>query len=372
MDKIYVCSCDLGTGNLVSARDDGNGNVVYNSVRNCYMEADYEEEFESSLISQKVSYIADKENNKIYILGSDAMLRAGMSEFSSKSENLLKRPMADGVINANDPKISLMILRQLMKNCIYGNIGPCRPNEIIYVSIPGNPIDSKINNVFHKNMALNYLKSLGFESYSLNEGLAIAWADNPKMITPESEIPLTGLSCSFGSGMANFCLSSKGESISEFSLVKSGDWVDKNVSTMIGQASTKVLRVKEKRLDLNTASSTDPDDRDFDVLQALDCYYNELINYSVDMICSKFKGNKGSIDYPIQCVVSGGTASCPGFIEKFREALMNANLPFEISEVRKSSDFFKAVATGCYLKAYKAAERKMAKNSAAEAAVVKV
>jgi len=44
--------------------------------------------------------------------------------------------MKDGILNPDSPKISLVILRELIKACLEKDIGPARPGEILYFSIP--------------------------------------------------------------------------------------------------------------------------------------------------------------------------------------------------------------------------------------------
>jgi hypothetical protein len=120
---------------------------------------------------------------------------------------------------------------------------------------------------------------------------------------------------------------------------------------MTGQPKTKVMRVKERKLDFNAIDHSD------EIILALECYYEELINYVFGIFADRFKKNRGSIDHPIDIVISGGTALPKGFDGKVRAVLAKMNLPFEIKEVRMAKDMLRTVATGCYLRAKQAAKK---------------
>lgn len=350
--KVFAAGLDIGTMFLQSARDGEDGKILYNTVRDCYREIDADQEFEDTLKAQGSHYV--KDDSKLYVLGNDAYLQAGMAEFGSEQHGggeILRRPMKDGILNPDCPKMALTILRELERACLEKDLGPARPGEILYFSIPANPVDSDINNLFHSRMAEQYLRSIGFDARPLGEGLAVVFAENPKMHTPEGDIQFTGIGISFGAGQANFCLAERGIPLDEFSIARSGDWIDKNVSKMVGQPVTKVLRTKERKLDFG---NIDPND---EILLALECYYEELIQYIFSRFSKRFQGNKGSIDHPIDIVLSGGTASPPGFDQKVRDVIAKMKLPFEVYEVRRSKDMLKTVATGCYLRAKQAARK---------------
>lgn len=352
--KVYAAGLDIGTMFLQAARDDGKGGIVYTTVRDCFRELDYAEEFEDTLKSQGAHYV--KDGKKLYVLGNDAYLQAGMAEFGADIKpgqelEILKRPMKDGILNPDSPKMAMTILRELERACLEKDIGPARADEVLYFSIPANPVDSTINNSFHSKMAERYLCGLGFDARPLGEGLAVVYAENPKMWAPDGPIPFTGIGISMGAGQANFCLAERGLPLDEFSIARSGDWIDANVARMTGQPRTKVLRVKEKKLNF------DKIDEDDEILLALECYYQELINYVFGIFAKRFESNKGSIDHPVDIILSGGTASPPGFDKRVKISIEKMNLPFEVREVRLAKDMLKTVATGCYIRAKQAAKK---------------
>ena len=346
---------DIGTMWLASMRDNDKGDIVYTSVRDCYRILNFEEEFEDQMKEQGSHYI--REGNKLYIIGNEAYIQSSMAEFGSETD-ALQRPMKDGILNPDSPKISLMILRELIKACVENKVGPARKDEILYFSVPGNPIDSNINNSFHTKMCQQFLTGLGYDSRPLNESLAVLFSENPKMHCPEGDIPFTGLAMSFGAGQINVCLAERGVPIKgmEFSICKAGDYIDINAARMTGEPRTKVLRTKEKKLNFNSIDDSDP------IVLALECYYEEMLNYVFNQISTKFSGNKGSLEHPIDLVVSGGTASVPGMDKKIKTMLAKIELPFEIAEVRLAgggdrTKMLGAVARGCYLRAKQAAKK---------------
>jgi len=352
--KVCAGGLDLGTMFLQSAREDGNGKIVFNTIRDCFRELPFDSEFEDTLKSQGAHYVRD--HDQLYVLGNDAYLQAGMAEFGADQKNteieILKRPMKDGILNPESPKISMTILRELMKACIEKDVGPARDEEVLYFSVPANPVDSSINNSFHSKMAEQYLRGLGYDARPLGEGLAVIYAENPRMYASESEvIPFTGVGISMGAGQCNFALAERGLPLDEFSVARSGDWIDSNAARMTGQPKTKILRVKEKKLNFDAIDKEDP------IVLALECYYEELVNYVFGIFRDRFKRNRGSIDHPIEIILSGGTASPPGFERKVKEIIEKMNLPFEVKEVRLAKDMFRSVATGCFIRAKQAAKK---------------
>ena len=350
---------DVGTAFIQCERDNSEGTgIVSTTVRDCYSELNYEEDFEDVLKAQGVHYI--KDDKKIYILGEDAFRQAGMSEFNAKEgEEILKRPMKNGILNPSSPKTALIMLRSLLKACVEKDVGPARNGEIMYFSVPAAPVDSNLDPIFHAAMCEQFFRELGYDARPIGEGLAVVFGSNPKQFTKNGQIPFTGVAASFGAGMVNFCLAERGRPICEFSVVRSGDYIDDRVSVMTGEQKTKVTRVKEKKLDFDNIDTEDP------ILVALDVYYTQLITYVFDKFSEKFSASKGSIEDPIEVVLSGGTASPPGFDKKVKKVLSGMILPFKVHDVRLAGgsrdDMLKTVARGCFVRAKQAAKKMGAK-----------
>jgi hypothetical protein len=362
-NTIPAAAIDVGTCFLQSMRDDGKGGTPCVEVRNCYRELPLDDDFEEQLKVQGVHYIKNQEGKKLYVLGKDAFTQAGMAEFgrSLKSgpaeDEILKRPMKDGILNPDNSKVSVSILRELIRACIEKEVGPARQGEILYYSIPANPVDSDINNDFHSASLRKFLgDTLSYDARPLNEGLAVVFGENPKMHTPDGPIPFTGIACSFGAGMCNFCLAERGLPLYEFSVVRAGDYIDSNASRMTGQPVSRVTRVKEKKLDFNKtdAENAGPDE---EILAALETYYESLISYVFGIFSKKFGSHRGGIEYPIDIVLAGGTANPPGFSKMVERTIGKMDLPFKINEIRLAKDMLRSVVRGCYARAKQAAKK---------------
>jgi len=100
--SITSCGCDLGTAFIQTARDDDKGTILYNTVRDCYRTIEYDQEFEATLKAQGAQYLVGE--GKIYVLGNDAYLQAGMAEFGASQqderEEILGWPMKNVIFIA--------------------------------------------------------------------------------------------------------------------------------------------------------------------------------------------------------------------------------------------------------------------------------
>ena len=117
-----------------------------------------------------------------------------------------------------------------------------------------------------------------------------------------------------------------------------------------------MLRVKESSLDFNNLDLENP------IILALDSYYESLVKYSFGKFAERFANKRGSLEGSIDLILSGGTASVPGFDKKVKFVLEGMDLPFKIHEVRLAgggdrAKMLKAVAKGCYVRAVQAAKK---------------
>jgi hypothetical protein len=267
-----------------------------------------------------VNYV--KRNDTIYVVGNEAI------ELSSVFKKSARRPLAKGVINPKD-KEALTIIKILLENLIGAGSG-----EMLYYSVPAKPVDADYDTVYHEGEFKKVLEELGYKAQSVNEGLAVIYSELEKE-------NYTGIAASFGAGMVNICFSYLSIPIFEFSISRSGDWIDNEVSQSTDTPSSKVCMVKESKLDLMAVT----DDR---ILSALQIVYENLINYVIKHIKRQFElsENLPSLTRPIPFVISGGTSMPKGFIDKFKEVWARYEFPCEISEVRHCKEPLYAVAKG--------------------------
>jgi hypothetical protein len=175
--------------------------------------------------------------------------------------------------------------------------------------------------------------------------MCIAYDCNPVMKSDEGDVPLSGICMSFGGGMINVALMYKGLELSSFSITKSGDDIDEKVSKVTGLAQSKIVKIKEKKLDL---TNVDMSDR---VNAALSIYYDEMINRVIYMVSKEFVERSSEMDGEVEIVVAGGSSMPKGFCDRFESNLKNSEIPFKIYQVRHSKTPFHSVSQGASIRA---------------------
>src|SRR5690606_33719084 len=101
----------------------------------------------------------------------------------------------------------------------------------------------------------------------------------------------------------------------EISVARGGDWIDQNVSKVRNVPVGKVTHEKERRLDLG---NVDPRNG---IQLGLEIYYEELIRHVLREFNAHFKSTQTTFTNPMEVVIAGGTASVPGFIDRFKRLL---------------------------------------------------
>jgi actin-like ATPase involved in cell morphogenesis len=325
---------DIGTSNIVVSRQTEEGTFVNKYHRNMLYPLDISEEATDLL--EKGSYLYVKVGNKYYVVGEDALTLV-----NALGTGEIIRPMKDGILNP-----SLKEATELLFYIIKAVVGaPIIPNEPLRYSLPANPIDVNLDNLFHKMILMGFFKKLGFDPKPVNEAMCIAYDCNPVMKSDAGEVPLSGIVCSCGAGMWNIALAFKGLPVVEFSCTKSGDYLDEEVSRMTGIDRAKVIKIKEKKLDLD---NVDMGDR---VQAALSIYYDEMIERMLQSIAKHFQGQKSEMDGEIELVLAGGTSMAPGFCKRVEAVLANGEFPMKVYRVRHSKTPFYSVVQGACVRA---------------------
>jgi len=327
-------SVDVGTSFLVVVRQQEDGTFVNKYHRNCLFPMDINDE--SADLLERSSYFFIKTDDKYYIIGED-----GISLVSAIGSGKVIRPMQEGILNA-----SLRESSDLLFYIIKSLVGaPIIPNEPLRFTIPANSIDKDNDNLFHQKVLEGFFTKLGFSAKPVNEAMAVIYDCNPKMKLDGNEIPFTGIGVSCGSGMWNVAMSFKGLSLMEFSCAKAGDHLDQQVEKATGVAISKIVRIKEKHLDLD---KIDGNDR---VQVALGIYYNEMIDRMVHHIANRFKDKSSDMEGEIEIVVAGGSSMPNGFCNRLEQSIKKSNMPFKIYGVRHAVDPFYSVGNGACIRA---------------------
>jgi len=337
-EKKYIpgIGIDVGTANVCSCRRKEDGTFDVKSHRNMLFEMELNE-FSDDLL-ERGDYVYIKSGKKCYIVGADAL-----SLVNAIGKGTIIRPMANGLLN-----VELKTSQELLNKILEAVVGkPICENEPLRFSVPASNVVNKpgVNNLFHQMVLKEFFNSLGFISQPINEALANLYNESPSMkLDNGEEYPLTGYSISFGGGMVNSAIVLKGMSLIEFCSTSAGDQIDQNVSLATGEPTSKIIVVKEKKLNLD---KIDQNDR---IQVGLGIYYSEMISRIFKQISKEFSKDSREFEGAVDVVICGGTAMAPGFINRVKEVVKNIELPFRVGEIRLSSNPFFSVSQGCCLR----------------------
>jgi hypothetical protein len=319
---------DVGTANLVASRMDEEGGIEFFPARNAFLDVPEDPYTLKMLKGQGVPYI--KRENKLFILGEDAF------ELANIFNREMRRPMKHGLISPTDVDAMPMEVELLKKI-----LGPPRADgEMVYYSVPADPIDSTMNIVYHTNIVNGLLERLGYRGQPFNEGQAVVFAE-----LADDEFTGIGISC--GGGMVNVCVAFRSMPVISFSTSKGGDWIDQQAAQVMGCAASKITAAKERGVDINAPKTPEE--------EAIVIYYRHLIKYSLDNIVKKFESAKDIPNFPkpVPIAVSGGTSKVGGFVDVFKDEFskMADRFPIKIADIRKAEDQLNATSKGCLLAA---------------------
>jgi hypothetical protein len=316
---------DIGTMNIVSARQEGS-DTVFVQQRNSFVEIDYSDMAEQMLSRSDVLHI--RKGDDVYVVGDDAL------NFANIFNQETRRPMSQGILSSSEKSAIPMI--KLIIEQVLGE--PEEPGERVYYSTPADPIDSDLSTLYHQKTLESFLGDMGFDPEPINEGMSVIYSEL-------ADSNFTGLGISFGAGMTNVCLSYYAVPVMTFSVARGGDWIDEQTATATGETVDKVTSIKEDdfRLDFTTDAGG--------VEGALSIYYDNLLDYVIEKIAEEVNEEDVEEGLDVPVVVTGGTASPAGFERLFEERFAEADIPFSISSVSKVQDPLYSVARGALVAA---------------------
>lgn len=325
IDQKLLKGLDVGTSRIVLARK-AEEHYQYEAQLNAFVSLPYSRMTANML--QREGIMNRVEGPEILAYGNR------VEEFANLLDGDTRRPMQYGLLNADEPK-SL----QMMETALSGICGPASDGERICFSVPAAPQERSSDLTFHERTVKQILEKLGYQAQSLNEGLAIVYAEMEAS-------NYTGIGMSFGGGMCNVAVAYLGLPVLTFATTRSGDYIDQSAASVSGQTSTTVRLHKEDKFALNGLSSNSLD-------QALGVYYQDVVNAAVDELERQLAETKKlpKMDKPVPLAVSGGTATPKGFADALEKTLRDRTLPMEISEVRLVDDALNTTAKGCLISA---------------------
>lgn len=340
---------DIGTSFIVGARLQG-GKEVLTIERDAFFSMEREDFAEEMLDDAGAKYMI--RGDQIYVVGDDALKYCMITG----KQDSYRRPMAQGVLNPGEEEAIPLI--EMLIEAIVGRAET--PGEVVAATIPAAPLDANIDVTFHKIVLERFLKQLGYDVRCLNEALAIIYAENPTVREEDgTTAPFSGIGVSFGAGMTNLVVAWRAKRLFEISVARGGDWVDQNVSKVRNVPVGKVTHEKERRLDL---TNVDPRNG---IQLGLEIYYEELIRHVLREFNAHFKSTQTTFTNPMEVVIAGGTASVPGFIDRFKRLLVEEGSPVPIGEVRLAKDPLRAVAKGALVAALSMEKKKLKSQQAA-------
>ncbi|HZH89535.1 MAG TPA: cell division protein FtsA [Pyrinomonadaceae bacterium] len=324
--KTGAVGLDIGTSRIVMA--DGSAQKDTSTQLNAFVAVPSSEMAENVLKHKNMVYERNCKN--LYVYGNDSNFFASFLNVDAR------RPMRDGLLNAQE-EMSNHIMQLIIQRLLPRGRG----KEMLYFSVPGKGEGVNGKLVYHEAMLRNFLQSLGYNARSINEGQAVVFSE----LQDEN---FTGIGISFGGGMCNVSVSFMSMPMITFSIPKGGDYIDRNVTEVLGEANTTKVRIeKEENLDLSRQPKGDLE-------RALHIYYEDLMQSLIERLRAEFRASSQlpKIDRPMPIVLAGGTAKPAGFLQKFEGMLRSGGeFPIEISDVRMAKDPLTATAHGCYIAA---------------------
>lgn len=318
---------DIGTMNIVSAKQATKGKVETSRVRDAFL--DLEPGAKKMLKLSGVNFL-DRGEEGIIVVGDAAMEMANV--FGREA----RRPLSQGLISAGEMD-ALEILGVMIKNLLGA---PDVANEHCYFSVPAAPVDEDRDVVYHRGVFERIVTECGYTATASNEAMAIIYAETAKD-------GFSGLGISFGSGMCNIALAINGIEGLTFSVARGGDWIDGGAARATGSTSSRMCALKEQGLDLMAPVGREQ--------EALALYYKSLIEYCIDQTAKEFAkiADRFALPKPIPIVVSGGTSLAGNFLPFFEKTFeaKRKRFPIQVSEIRQASDPLNAVARGLLIQA---------------------
>jgi hypothetical protein len=318
---------DVGTANLLSVRQVGDGELLVMRERNAFLEIPSQFVGNREMLTKlRVPYVQFKD--RLFVLGDAAFNLANM--FGTE----VRRPMQHGFLAPGEqeaiPMIRFIIQRLLGE--------PTVPGEEVCFCIPAASIDRDNDTVYHEGIVSGILRKLGYTPRSMNEAHAIVYSSL-------AEQDFTGIGISCGAGMFNVCVAYKTIPALTFSVARGGDWIDEHVSKVMGIPRVRATAIKESEIDLMSPKSREE--------EAIVLYYRNLISYVLQNFRQRFLLARDVPQFtePVEVVIGGGTSLIGGFVELFAQEIKKVELPIPIAAVRRADDALSAVVRGCLIAA---------------------
>jgi hypothetical protein len=316
---------DIGTSRIVTAKKADNG-VQYNIQLNGFVNIPY---------SKMTAKVLEKEAVPHAIAGDEILVHGNESErFADLLNKDIRRTMTRGVLNPDEPE-SIKFIREMAVSML----GTAKQGQLLYFSVPAAPLGSEQSLTYHEATLRQVFADLGYTVKSINEGLAVVYAEM-------EETNYTGIGISCGGGLCNVCFSYLSVPVFSFSIPKAGDFIDNSAASVTGEKANGIRIYKEKSFHINGHY----EDK---LKQALGVYYDDMIQSLVGGLRGALQQarNLPNLSKPIPMVLSGGTAMPKGFRDRFEKTLQESGFPVALSEIRMAEEPLTATAKGALVAA---------------------
>ncbi|MGD1094200.1 MAG: hypothetical protein ABSB35_19715 [Bryobacteraceae bacterium] len=313
---------DVGTSRIVVAQQRSEQPIQYESQLNAFVTIPRTKLTEGVLDREKVPHTT---------LAGELVVQGNESEkFAGLLNAEIRRPMSQGVLDAKEPE-SLRMMRELLKSML--DSGDAGQQKLCF-TVPAAPVGAESSLTYHEATLRQILAELGYKPASINEGLAVVYAE-----LESSNYTGIGISC--GGGLCNVCLAYLSVPVLSFSIPKAGDFIDLSAAEVIGERANRIRLTKEDSFHFNGFF----DDK---VHQVIGVYYDDMIQSLVTALAEAFARTKNlpTFNRPVPVVLSGGTALPPGFRDRFEKLLKAQDFPIAISEIRLAENPLHSTAKG--------------------------
>ncbi|MBZ5606457.1 MAG: hypothetical protein LAO79_29555 [Acidobacteriia bacterium] len=312
---------DIGTSRIVVAERAG-GEYRFDSQLNAFVTIPFSRMTQTVLERERVPHAAGA--GSIIVHGNES------EKFASLLNAEIRRPMTRGVLDAKEPE-SLRMIREIIGTMLE----PGNPDQKkLCFTVPAAPLGAEESVTYHEATVRQILTEIGYQSMSLNEGLAVIYSEL------ESS-NYTGIGISMGGGLCNVALAYLSVPVLSFSIPKAGDFIDASAATVTGERANQIRLVKEDSFHFNGffADKTH---------QVIGVYYDDMIRSLVGALKEAFARTKNvpKFNRPVPMVLSGGTALPPGFRDRFEKILWEQDFPLAVSEIRMAQNPLHATAKG--------------------------
>ncbi|HLJ13749.1 MAG TPA: hypothetical protein VKV15_04580 [Bryobacteraceae bacterium] len=321
---------DVGTSRIVMAHRTGD-DFQYDTQLNAFVSIPHSKITESVLQKEEVPYT---------VRGAEIIVHGNESEkFAELLNAETRRTMTHGVLDAKETE-SLSVIRQLIASLAGPALaGSAKDKQKLCFTVPAASLGAEENLTYHEGTIRQLLAELGYDVKSINEGLAVVYAE-----MESSNYSGIGVSC--GGGLCNVCLAYLSVPVLNFSIPKAGDYIDSSAAQVTGERANRIRLAKEDSFHFNGSF---PDK----MHQVLSVYYDDMIQTLVSGMTEAFAKTRSmpKLSRPIPIVLAGGTALPAGFQDRFEKILRANEFPLEVSEIRMAASPLHTTAKGALVAA---------------------